>query len=157
MNRRADTQISFGAANAVGADGLRRRARPRDHESVPRSEDLLYGVPHSGGDDLLGGRTGVDDVAGALAQDVHGVVVATERLVDAHLVDHEQVAPLAGQLVAAVVEHAALVVTGLGGEPDDDRVGLLAAGLDQPGEDVGVAHQLDGRGGVGLGPGRASS
>ena len=70
-----------------------------------------------------------------------------------HLVDDEQVAPLAGELGPAVLEHRSLVVAGLGGEADDDGRGLVAAGGDQPGEDVGVADQLDRGRGIGLGRG----
>ena len=54
--------VSFGAADADGAGGLRAAAtgtaaRPRE---CTWSEDLLDGIPHCGGDHLLGRRPGVD-------------------------------------------------------------------------------------------------
>ena len=94
------------------------RGRAGSGESSPL-EDFLHGVPH-GGSDVLGGGSGVDDVRGALAQDVDGVVVLAEGLGRAHLVDDEQVATLARQLPPAVLEDGGLVVAGLGGEADDD-------------------------------------
>ena len=69
---------------------------------------------------------------------MHRAVVVAEGLVDADLVDHEQVAALAGQLGPGVVEHRAVAVAGLGREPDDDRRRALPRAATSPASTSGL-------------------
>src|ERR687889_144470 len=71
-----------------------------------------------------------------------GVVGAAEHPAGRDVVDHEQVAALAGELRPGVGEDVGLVVPRLGGEADDQLTGGALG--DQLGEDVGVAHQRHG-------------
>ena len=70
---------------------------------------------------MLGGRTNLRHGIDPTAQDVNRGGVLPEGLVDAHLVGHQDVTPLAHELVPCKVEHAVLRVARLGGEPHDDR------------------------------------
>ncbi len=63
-----------------------------------------------------------------------------EDLALADVVDHEQVAALAGELGARMLEHRAGVVAGLGGEADDHGVGTAAV-VGDLGEHVGVCSR----------------
>ena len=125
---------------------------PEPRASLKGIEKGLYAVPHRGSDLRLGCRAGHVALMGpgqAVAeQQVDGVGVGPEGLVDPDLVGDEQVAALAGQLGPGQVEHRTGLVARLRGEPDDQRPVGRAAVLDQAGEDVGVANQLDGRRGL---------
>ena len=91
--------------------GRRSQAAESAHDLVP--DHVGQGRPST--------PWGTSTVAPSAAED-HGLVVgAAEHRSPADVVDDQQVAPLAGQLGAGVVEHRAGVVAGLGGEPDDDR------------------------------------
>ena len=75
----------------------------------------------------------------------HGLVVGgAEHRSPADVVDDEQVAALAGELGAGVVEHRAGLVAGLGGEADHDLPGPGAV-AGELGEDVGGLGQLERR------------
>ena len=77
-----------------------------------------------------------------------GVVLGPEGLAVADGVDDEEVAALAGELGAAVVEDTAGLVAGLGGEPDDHggsgNAALVACG-DESAQDVGIGGEMDRR------------
>src|SRR5699024_12214765 len=80
-------------------------------------------------------------------QDPVGDVPETARGSD--FVDGEEVGALPDRLALAEFGDGGGIVAGLRPEADDDLPG--AATLDEAGEDVGVAHQFDRRGRVGVG------
>src|SRR5689334_14206510 len=85
----------------------RRGGHPAGHRGPdPRGDDVLAAAGHLG-----------DPAVGA--QDDGGVVRPAEHLPGRDVVDHEEVAALAGELDAGVGEHVAVLVPGLGGEADD--------------------------------------
>ena len=71
-------------------------------------------------------------------------VVGAEAAAVADRVDDEQVGALAARLGPAVLEHAARLVAGLGGEADDDLVGAQPVG-GELGEDVDRLDELEDR------------
>ena len=123
-------------------------ARRADQTVVSRAatqvpDDVRQGV-------LAAERDLADRAVGG--QHRRGVLVALEaRRVTglADLVDDQQVAALAGQLGPAVGQDVAVGVAGLGREADE-HLARRAAARDQLGEHVGVLHQLDRSGVVGL-------
>src|SRR3954451_4321472 len=103
-------------------------------------------VPNDVGERGLGPERYV--VRGAVAGQDHGLVVARpEDRATADVVDHEEVAALAGELGPGQVEHGARVVAGLGSEADHDLAGTQPV-VGEPGQDVGGLGQLDGRRGA---------
>ena len=134
-----------GAGLDLGHVSTARPATTRSGPSRPASEQGQDGVPDGVRHDQLGCRADLGRVVGPPPQQVHRAVVVPEGLVGADLVDDEQVAALAGELGAGVVEHRPLGIPGLGREAHDDRHPAAPPGRDQPGEHVGVAHQLDDR------------
>ena len=77
-----------------------------------------------------------------------GVVVLAEGLVGADLVDDQDVAALARELVAGVLEHSPGGVTRLGREADEDGPGSRPAVPHELGQDVGIADEPDLRRGL---------
>src|SRR3954447_9939285 len=150
VKRRRDTRSSLhsvaGAAPAAGGGWPRRPrlpgppgnrpARPperRSRSGQPGADD----VPDAGRHAVLG--TGRQRGRGAVGGE-HGdlVVGPAEHLPGRHVVDHQEVGALAGQLGPRVGQHVALRVAGLGGEADHQLTG--GARGDQLDEDVRVAR-----------------
>src|SRR3954468_8535023 len=116
----------------TGVQGAFRDAEPARHRVPHRvGQGLLAAL----GDDLLAPLT--------VEQDGRRRVLA-ERAAVADLVDDEQVAALAGQLGPSVLEHAAGLVAGLGGEAHHHLAGPPRRAA-QLGQHVGIAHQLKSR------------
>ena len=97
-----------GAGLDLGHVSTARPATTRSGPSRPASEQGQDGVPDGVRHDQLGCRADLGRVVGPPPQQVHRAVVVPEGLVGADLVDDEQVAALAGQLGAGVVEHRPL-------------------------------------------------
>src|SRR3954452_4722156 len=141
VKRRRDTRFSLDRqADRSDPSGQRYRRTPTVGVSA-----LGGARPAEGDSGPDAGRDGVlapaRDLRGGAIGGEHDrcVVGPAERLPGRDVVDHEQVAALAGQLGAAVGEDVGVGVTGLGGEADDQLAGRALG--DQFGEDVGIAHQ----------------
>ena len=140
---------------STGSVGFRENVIPSVSARGQRSQDgsLLEWyveqrgdlVPDDVGQGLLRAARDGDRLA-ARGEHHRLVVGAAEHGAPADVVDHQQVAALAGQLGPGVVEDGAVVVAGLGRETDHD-LGVPAgvAVADQPGQDVGRLGQLDRR------------
>lgn len=102
---------------------------------------LDYGVEHCVRQVDLGSERHLVDRAVGTEQDGL-VVVGSEHLAGPHVVDDEEVAPLAGQLGPGVLDDRRVGVAGLSGEPDDDGR-LAGARGDELGQDVGILDEPD--------------
>src|SRR3954453_12581377 len=135
LSQRLLTDPSGGAGVSVGRSLYRRV--PRRVSGLPQ---LGHHVPDPVGDLLLcalGHRMG----AAAGVEDGDGVARLPEHPSAGDVVDHQQVAALAGELGPGVGEDVARVVAGLGGEADDDLP--RRPGRDELGEHVGVPLELE--------------
>ena len=96
---------------------------------------------------LFWGRTGSARAAMPSAARIDaGVVGDLERPSAVDPVDHQQVTTLAGQLVPGVIQHGAVLVAGLGGEPDDHRPGGPGPGAAMPTRMSGFCTSASGAG-----------